>query len=326
MIYAGQYVYPFSFMLPGHLPGSFEYYDYENTAYIKYILEAKALSSTGSNHIKNEILLIVRQSPQFFQYPTKLSDTKNISTWCCFSKGSSTLNISYEKNYYCPEEKVNVICELDNTRCTLNGNAIRLALMQTITLHDKKNRTKYLTRKVAESRYAGVYNAGQENTRTLELVLADNSNPTRQHIDRCAHHFLFKEKNLITLLQATVKSSLIDCKYHFHVTVDYDSMLCCSGKPTIDIPIIMYIPDIRPNMQLYQPTNWNPQLMPICEVNLPTFNEVTSVQNVPNVQVGFNSNQMTMQIPAINNNQQQFNSQNSNQQQFSNQNNPIRRA
>jgi hypothetical protein len=36
----------------------------------------------------------------------------------------------------------------------------------------------------------------------------------------------------------------------------------------------MYIPDIRPNVQLYQPNNWNPTTMPLCEINLPTFSEV----------------------------------------------------
>lgn len=157
MIYSGQYVYPFSFMLPPGLPGSFEYYDLDNTAYIKYILEAKVLSSNSNNHIKNEILVIVRQNPQHFQYPTRLSDTKNITTWCCFGKGTSTMNISYEKNYYCPEEKVNVICELDNTRCRLDASCIKLALIQTITIKDKKNRMKVLSRKVAESRYDGIY-------------------------------------------------------------------------------------------------------------------------------------------------------------------------
>jgi len=157
MVNSGQYVYPFSFMLPPNLPGSFEYYDLDNTAYIKYILEAKVISSNSNNHIKNEILVIVRQPPQFFQYPTRLTDTKNISTWCCFSKGTSTLNISYEKNYYCPDEKVNVICELDNTRCNLDANCIKLALIQTIIIKDKKNRTKYLSRKVAENRYDSRY-------------------------------------------------------------------------------------------------------------------------------------------------------------------------
>lgn len=157
MIYSGQYVYPFSFMLPPNLPGSFEYYDHDNMAYIKYLLQSKALSSHSNNHIQNEMLVIVRQPPQFFQYPTRLSDTKNISTWCCFGKGSSTLNISYEKNYYCPEEKVNVICELDNTRCSLNATCIKIALVQTIIIRDKKKRLKNLTRVVAESRYDSIY-------------------------------------------------------------------------------------------------------------------------------------------------------------------------
>jgi hypothetical protein len=157
IVSSGQYVYPFSFILPPNLPGSFEYYDIENTAYIKYILEAKVISSNTKEHIKNEILVIVRQPPQFFQYPTRLTDTKNISTWCCLGKGTSTLNISYEKNYYCPDEKVNVICELDNTRCQLDATCIKLGLVQTITIRDKKNRTKYLSRKVAENRYESRY-------------------------------------------------------------------------------------------------------------------------------------------------------------------------
>ena len=159
MIYSGQYIYPFSFMLNPSLPGSFEYYDEQNSAYIKYILDVKVQSKVSDHNIKNEMLLIVRQPPQFFQYPKRLSDTKNISTWCCFDKGSSTLNISYEKNFYCPDEKVNVICELDNTRCQLKSNSIKLALIQTIILKDKENksRSNFLCRTIAESRYDGHY-------------------------------------------------------------------------------------------------------------------------------------------------------------------------
>lgn len=41
----------------------------------------------------------------------------------------------------------------------------------------------------------------------------------------------------------------------------------------------MYIPDLRHNLQLYQPNNWNPQLMPLCEINLPNELEIMNVQN-----------------------------------------------
>jgi len=257
----GQYVIPFSFMLPSQVPGSFEYYDNENIAYIKYILQIRALSSGKTENITNSILLIVRQPPNFFQYPTKLSDTQTIRTWCCFNKGVSTLNVSYEKNYYCPDENVKMLCELNNRDCTINGSSIILSLFQVITLKDKKNRTKFLPRKVCESRYNAVYLAGQESFKPLELIIDDTTNPCRYHVDKCGHNFLFQDKNMISKLQATVQSNFVECKYYFQVSTEYDSILCCNSRPTIDIPIILYIPDLRYNNQLYQPKNWNPQIL-----------------------------------------------------------------
>lgn len=100
------------------------------------------------------------------------------------------------------------------------------------------------------------------------------------------------------MLQATVKSSLIECKYHFSVSCDYDSVLCCSQRPFIDIPIIMYIPDIRPNVQLYQPNNWNPTTMPMLEINLPSYSEVIGNQN-PNINISNQGMNMTIQTQAI---------------------------
>lgn len=59
----------------------------------------------------------------------------------------------------------------------------------------------------------------------------------------------------------------------------------------------MYIPDIRPNVQLYQPNNWNPTTMPRLEINLPSYSEVVGNQNN-----NISSNQgmnMTVQTQAI---------------------------
>lgn len=172
----GQYSYPFQFTLPHHLPGSFEYYSEDAEAYIKYKINAKALSWHGKKtNIKNSNILIVRQAPTNFSYPTNLSDTRNLSTWCFFSKGTSTLNVSYPKNHFCPDESVQVICNLNNTRCTLNATCIKLQLMQQLTLtireHGKHSHphTKYMNRVVAETRYDGNY------VRIFILILACRS-------------------------------------------------------------------------------------------------------------------------------------------------------
>lgn len=94
----GQYAFPIRFGIPANLPGSFEYYDGDSSAYVKYIVSVKAYSKSGNNDLNYSTILIVRQSQQFFSYPSNLSDTRNISTWCFFQKGTSILNVSYPKN------------------------------------------------------------------------------------------------------------------------------------------------------------------------------------------------------------------------------------
>lgn len=159
----GQYAYPFQFTLPEHLPGSFEYYDNEVSANIKYEVIARTLSWQGRlNELESTGILVVRQSPQNFQYPTNLSDTKAITTWCFFSQGSSTLNISYPKNNFVQDEIVQVICQLNNTRCKLNASCIKLQLFQRITLRTEQTffgsrSHKFLSRCLAESRFEGNY-------------------------------------------------------------------------------------------------------------------------------------------------------------------------
>jgi hypothetical protein len=158
----GQYAYPFQFVLPNHLPGSFEYYDHEVSSCIKYTVKAKSLSYQEKlNELEAKSILVVRQPAQYFQYPTNLSDTKAITTWCFFSQGSSTLNVSYPKNNFCQDETMQVICSLNNTHCKVNASCIKLQLFQRINLRikDKDGRPhiKYINRCIAEIRYQGNY-------------------------------------------------------------------------------------------------------------------------------------------------------------------------
>ena len=110
--------------------------------------------------------------------------------------------------------------------------------------------------------------AGQESLRTLELVLTDINNPTNRFIDKCEHKYLFRDMQQISKLQASTKSSLIECSYSLVVSTEYESCMCCSSAPRIDIPIIIYIPEIKYFDETVRPLNWNPEVMPIYQMNL----------------------------------------------------------
>jgi hypothetical protein len=81
-------------------------------------------------------LLTVRTNPSSFLYLNSFSDTKNFKSWCFFSKGAATLNVSVSKNNFTLDEPIEVICTLDNTKCKLNANVIVLQLFSEIRLKD----------------------------------------------------------------------------------------------------------------------------------------------------------------------------------------------
>jgi len=147
----GQYAYPFSFIIPAHLPGSFEYYTDRISAYIKYEVKVKILPFYEKEEVmKFSTILIVRQPPSSLNYPQNLTDTKRITTWCFFDKGNATLNVANQKNHFAKDEVIQLQCNLDNTRCTLDSTNIGLELVQKITLRIKGN-ARYFNRMVAQT-------------------------------------------------------------------------------------------------------------------------------------------------------------------------------
>lgn len=148
----GQYSYPFSFVIPNHLPGSFEYYTEEISAYIKYQVKVKILPySDLEKATKMNSILIVRQNQSFFNYSTNLTDTRNIISFCFFNKGTATLNVSYQKNFFGIDEVIETQCNIDNTRCNVDTTSVRLQLFQKITLKIKGTHNRYFNRLITEN-------------------------------------------------------------------------------------------------------------------------------------------------------------------------------
>jgi len=99
---------------------------------------------------------------------------------------------------------------------------------------------------------------------------------------------LFSDPSTISKLQASCKSHLLECEYFLRATTSYDSCLCCSSPPTIEIPVIIYIPNFTFDFNRFRPENWSPQFLPIYQINgaQPMMQE----GSVPMMDNNFNSN------------------------------------
>ncbi len=117
----------------------------------------------------------------------------------------------------------------------------------------------------------------------MNLPIEDRNNPVNRYLDRCKHKELFNDPSTIAKLQATCKSNLLECEYFLRATTDYDSMLCCSSPPTIEIPIIIYIPNFNFDYGRFRPDNWSPQVLPVFQINGP---QTIPIQNQNIIQGG----------------------------------------
>lgn len=119
----------------------------------------------------------------------------------------------------------------------------------------------------------------------------DTNNPVLRHLDKCKHVHLFRDPSMVAKLQATTTSAFIECKYVIRISTTYESCTCCSSTPSIDIPVIIYVPDIAPNYNAFQPTNWNPVMMPSYEFKFDQSNNNMNsiVNNNTNFNQGFSN-------------------------------------
>jgi hypothetical protein len=158
LLLTGQYVYPFSFSLPKDLPGSFEYFDNFNKAYIKYCVTSRIISiNDHENELSSCNLLIVRQTIDDFGYILNNSITTIPKSCCCISQGKATVNVRLSNTIYKADEELSLICEFINSKCKLDALSINMELFQRLAFINHEKKCKSILRKISEKSFEGLY-------------------------------------------------------------------------------------------------------------------------------------------------------------------------
>ncbi len=276
IIEMGQYSIPFEFRIPEDLPGSFEYYDANEELSIKYILTVKGVGyrecdgnyqenlEDDTNNNTTEILaksiFLVKQPEELFNYPQTITCTEPISSWCFFNQGTSTLKLSLQEKSYQYGNCIKVLTELDNTNCSKDASCINIELYQIInikTKHGYKNFKRLIDKNYVKSNFA----RNRKSSNMLELEISDIYNPTRKNKDKCKHLYSYNNESILEKLQSSVKSDMIKCRYFLKLSVVHNTYFSCTNSPTVEIPVVICMPNCEgsDNFSLFD--NWNPKMV-----------------------------------------------------------------
>jgi len=138
LIPAGQYVFPFAFLLPQVCPSSIYFSGDDNAeATIKYSCSAKfkAKDHTPVADIKYKCPLVIREMPKAGSTNIEAKSKVKINKCCCCgSLGECELKALFEKNCYTSQEVAQAVIEVDNSNCKAPVDKVSMQLKQHITL------------------------------------------------------------------------------------------------------------------------------------------------------------------------------------------------
>lgn len=248
---AGQYSFPFSFMLPTGLPSSFSYKfkkDGEDCfAITSYEISATLENATGTS-MNYSLPLSVNQQQVFSNDSTRMEMNTDVTHCCCIGKGRAKITSYFEKNDYIPGEKAYLITEADNSNCTAQINFIKGEFRQVVRL--KAGFYEHtISNNLCELKTPGIQPGQQKtgpNAIRLEVPLV-NAHQNHQN----------KESNSV---QPTSRGKLISNEYYLVNTLEMDACICCGEHPNCKLQLNIRNPSFTYNAWSSQPSSWSPQV------------------------------------------------------------------
>lgn len=218
----GHYSFPFSVCTPTGLPNSFRYKPNYSVgidsgplaASISYKLIAKLEGKTSEKYaLRLNLTQVNKETP----VPMSGQTRANISTWCCFAKGTVSVAADFDRNSYVPGDTATVAIDVNNAESQLAATGLTATLTRVIRMRDDSGRQHIITNKVSQVALRETIAAGQSpalaSKRSLQLPI-----PKDETMEGAG----------------TVTSGLVDCEYFLAGEVDMEGeCMCCGDSPKV---------------------------------------------------------------------------------------------
>mmetsp|Transcript_25051 Transcript_25051/g.54471 ORF Transcript_25051/g.54471 Transcript_25051/m.54471 type:complete len:503 (-) Transcript_25051:595-2103(-) len=223
----GQYQFPFSFVLPVGLPGSFQYTDnnysygacyYNYTkAQIKYKVKAECVvPGMLKPNVRHKQEVFVNQRLLKSPSEIRVENTQTVNTCCCCGNGTCRVIANVQKDSYMPGEMAAVVLQVENNS-TAEFRTIDLYLRRRLRLNADGAAMRELDDELTKASFPG---------------LGPNTS------------FMGAEGKLLSIalppqLIATTQGQLISCEYHLIVHLRASAFV---SDVKLKVPVTVYMP------------------------------------------------------------------------------------
>ena len=237
---AGCYSFPVAFVVPRHIPGSYNKEGKMMQAHIYYHLKAllEAQQAVPVKPFKTTIRVV---QPQIPLYPVQDEVAAHLKTCCCAHKGEIRLKAQFGQNAYRHGDTAAVIVDADNSRSALDINRILVELYRTLRMRNDSGRINVERKKLSNGQVDTRIPAGQGYGHPVQIAVPISGNNSELET------------------APSVRGTIMECIHTLEVrALTSGCCLCCGQKPKVDRQVII-VPNSLPPVPLPEiPREWRP--------------------------------------------------------------------
>ena len=242
----GQYIYPFSFILPKNIPGSFENYSDSANACVQHYIKVKINNKNEESNIsqyRGYGFILVRNLVENFKYPGAVQSETNLSR-CLRSDDNVKMIIeltNYNENSI--NDKIEGTLIIDNRHSENVCTGINIYVNQTLTLAVNKDNIVSDTKNIITKEMKElVVEVGRKNNVNFVIDLNPISKNTNlENKEYWRFYDVFDgDKKFLNYFVASCSTNMIYNMYTLNFEAIYDG--CCESKAFISLPILIQIP------------------------------------------------------------------------------------
>ena len=213
----GKYTFPFEVELPENIPGSFLFL--QKTAYVEIIYSIKV--KLNNIDIEEKIPIIIRQKEEIFNYQDESEYTKKLGGCCC-EVGETKIKLNTIDKFYINGNEIKLNVNINNKKSRSSGSPINVEVYQKLTLKHKNKKIK-ITKIVGKYKDKKIINPRENYKKNISIPL-DVNNYVSEHLSETKSIKYFRHKNIIPLLNQSIKSNSIINEYEIYVESQFSNL------------------------------------------------------------------------------------------------------